>query len=280
MKAAEQLLAQGKDLSDISKDDLAAQTAAVRKQDEMKSRMDKLKAVFGAFGTTIMTALAPIGEILIGSLLTLGKLLLPPFQLLGKVLSLAFRPILFIFRMGQKLLSPIIEAFGDIGNRLNPVFDKMNEIFDEVEATVGPVLEFVGGLLFEVFGLVGSVVGFLVDGFMLLYDYVISPIISVISSIGSFLGFGGDDEEPVAMAKGGVVSSPTNAIIGEAGPEAVIPLDRMGGMGSDAVVSAIQTLGNEIKNLQIRIDMDGRAVAAGVSKVVQRDTSNKFNQPV
>ena len=120
----------------------------------------------------------------------------------------------------------------------------------------------------------------MVDGFMLLYDYVIAPIISVISSIGSFLGFGGDDEEPVAMAKGGVVSSPTNAIIGEAGPEAVIPLDRMGGMGSDAVVSAIQTLGNEIKNLQIRIDMDGRAVAAGVSKVVQRDTSNKFNQPV
>jgi hypothetical protein len=33
------------------------------------------------------------------------------------------------------------------------------------------------------------------------------------------------------MATGGVVNSPTMALIGEAGPEAVIPLDRMGSMG-------------------------------------------------
>ena len=32
---------------------------------------------------------------------------------------------------------------------------------------------------------------------------------------------------PLAMAKGGVVTRPTNAIIGEAGPEAVIPLNSM-----------------------------------------------------
>lgn len=37
---------------------------------------------------------------------------------------------------------------------------------------------------------------------------------------------------PTSMAKGGVVTSPTNAIIGEAGPEAVIPLSQMGGMSS------------------------------------------------
>jgi ElaB/YqjD/DUF883 family membrane-anchored ribosome-binding protein len=35
-----------------------------------------------------------------------------------------------------------------------------------------------------------------------------------------------------AMAAGGVVTSPTLALIGEAGPEAVIPLSRMGDMGS------------------------------------------------
>jgi phage-related minor tail protein len=34
-----------------------------------------------------------------------------------------------------------------------------------------------------------------------------------------------------AMANGGIVTSPTLALIGEAGPEAVIPLDRAGGMG-------------------------------------------------
>jgi hypothetical protein len=34
-----------------------------------------------------------------------------------------------------------------------------------------------------------------------------------------------------AMANGGIVTGPTLALIGEAGPEAVVPLDRMGGMG-------------------------------------------------
>jgi hypothetical protein len=34
-----------------------------------------------------------------------------------------------------------------------------------------------------------------------------------------------------AMATGGIVTSPTLALIGEAGPEAVVPLSKMGGMG-------------------------------------------------
>ena len=38
-----------------------------------------------------------------------------------------------------------------------------------------------------------------------------------------------------AMAQGGIVSSPTLALIGEAGPEAVVPLDRMGSMGGNTV---------------------------------------------
>jgi hypothetical protein len=37
------------------------------------------------------------------------------------------------------------------------------------------------------------------------------------------------------MAAGGVVSGPTLALIGEAGPEAVIPLDRMGSMGGNVI---------------------------------------------
>ena len=37
------------------------------------------------------------------------------------------------------------------------------------------------------------------------------------------------------MAAGGVVTGPTLALIGEAGPEAVIPLDRAGGMGGNVV---------------------------------------------
>lgn len=43
-------------------------------------------------------------------------------------------------------------------------------------------------------------------------------------------GTGGGIRVP-AMANGGIVTSPTLALIGEAGPEAVVPLNRAGGMG-------------------------------------------------
>jgi hypothetical protein len=40
-----------------------------------------------------------------------------------------------------------------------------------------------------------------------------------------------------AMANGGIVNGPTLALIGEAGPEAVVPLDRAGGMGTNVTIN-------------------------------------------
>jgi hypothetical protein len=39
------------------------------------------------------------------------------------------------------------------------------------------------------------------------------------------------------LATGGIVTSPTLSLIGEAGPEAVIPLSKMGSMGSNITVN-------------------------------------------
>ena len=43
--------------------------------------------------------------------------------------------------------------------------------------------------------------------------------------------------DPLALAGGGIVTRPTFALIGEAGPEAIIPLGRGGGVGSTIVVN-------------------------------------------
>jgi hypothetical protein len=67
-----------------------------------------------------------------------------------------------------------------------------------------------------------------------------------------------------AMASGGVVTSPTFALIGEAGPEAVIPLDKMSGMGGgvtinvnggdpNAVVQALRTYMRQNGSVPIKI---------------------------
>jgi hypothetical protein len=65
-----------------------------------------------------------------------------------------------------------------------------------------------------------------------------------------------------AMANGGIVTGPTLALIGEAGPEAVVPLDRAGGMGGvtinvnggdpEAVVNALRRYMNRYGNIPIR----------------------------
>jgi hypothetical protein len=68
------------------------------------------------------------------------------------------------------------------------------------------------------------------------------------------------------LAAGGIVTSPTLAMIGEAGPEAVIPLNRMGQMGGgnnvtinvsggdpNAVVQALRTYMRQNGSVPIRV---------------------------
>ena len=48
----------------------------------------------------------------------------------------------------------------------------------------------------------------------------------------------------------------------------------MGGGGGGAVVSAIEKLGADIRALQVVVNMDGKKVSDGVSKVVSRNQTN------
>ena len=55
-------------------------------------------------------------------------------------------------------------------------------------------------------------------------------------------GIGGKGWSAPRMAKGGIVTGPTVALIGEAGPEAVIPLGRGGGLGLGSVTINVYAL--------------------------------------
>ena len=64
-----------------------------------------------------------------------------------------------------------------------------------------------------------------------------------------------------AMATGGIVTSPTLALIGEAGPEAVIPLSKAGGMGMNITVNA---------GLVSTPDQIGQDIIAAIQKAQRR----------
>jgi SLT domain-containing protein len=63
------------------------------------------------------------------------------------------------------------------------------------------------------------------------------------------------------MATGGIVTSPTLALIGEAGPEAVIPLSKAGGMGMNITVNA---------GLVATPDQVGQDIIAAIQKAQRR----------
>ena len=63
----------------------------------------------------------------------------------------------------------------------------------------------------------------------------------------------------VEMAEGGIVSGPTNALIGEAGPEAVIPLGPNKEMNVAGVTRMINLL-EKIVEKDTNVYMDGNKV--------------------
>ena len=107
----------------------------------------------------------------------------------------------------------VIAAVGIVAMAV--AFNKLADSMEKINKVGGIAARVIGGLLFPVVGLVAN----------------------ILKGAGDFLS--GDDtpSSPSAgieipkMATGGIVNGPTLAMIGEAGPEAVIPLSRMGQMG-------------------------------------------------
>jgi hypothetical protein len=98
-----------------------------------------------------------------------------------------------------------------------------------IEAVVGKIVDGIKGFV----GLIKSEI----NGLISLVNMAIRAIDSIHVKIPSWVPLIGGSEFGVnipqipMLAEGGIVTSPTLAMIGEAGSEAVIPLSKMGGMG-------------------------------------------------
>jgi len=72
---------------------------------------------------------------------------------------------------------------------------------------------------------------------------------------------------PISFAKGGVVTGPTNAVIGDAGPEAVIPLENSELVREmKAMRQATQQLLEVMSSQKTSINLDGRVLAEATAK--------------
>jgi hypothetical protein len=93
----------------------------------------------------------------------------------------------------------------------------------------------IGGLAARVLGAVFGGPAGAISSLLKISDAIYGAILPGSNSPSGSSGLRGDLMKELkgipAMANGGIVTGPTLALIGEAGPEAVIPLDRAGAMG-------------------------------------------------
>jgi len=108
-------------------------------------------------------------------------------------------------------------------------FNKLADAMDKINKIGGLAARFLGGLVFPIVGQVAN----------------------ILKGAGNFIN--SDDKpnpsKPIVipkMATGGIVNQPTLAMIGEAGPEAVIPLSRMGQMGGGINITVNTGVGDPV----------------------------------
>lgn len=86
-----------------------------------------------------------------------------------------------------------------------------------------------------------SIVSTAKSALSLIVNFFIDALNSIIKFINGITGMAGVKPMAmmghVALAQGGVVSKPTMALIGESGPEAVVPLSQIGSMGGNITVN-------------------------------------------
>ena len=190
---------------------------------DFKDSLTKLQGAFSGLMKEIGQALMPVLDALIPVLIDLVKSL--PLDEIAKLVKTLLPPLVLLF---TDLLAaiPLVKFVELISKVMKPLM----VILTAVMSIASPLLRLLEPIL---------------DILMLILD-VLTPIIEAITwitreagklldkGIGKVVGWvggllGGNKGE-VGMQKGGIVTGPTRALIGEAGPEAVIPL-RGGGIG-------------------------------------------------
>jgi phage-related protein len=211
--------------------------------DAFLSVLDALLPVF----LDLIDAIMPIVNALLPVLLDLILQLAPIFvTLIEKMLPMVERvlPLLIGF---LEFLTPILVWLAELlGVILVGAVDFLIKGFEKAQEFFGKFGVFFENIWIGLQIIFATVINGLIEGFEKFVNFFIKGfnfIIQGINMVRRELGkeefkligeveFGRMDVPKLKpMAVGGIVTGPTAALIGEAGPEAVIPLDRFGSMG-------------------------------------------------
>ena len=161
--------------------------------------------------------------------------------------NLVWQVIEFIVDLFIKLPTRIYNASKKLVSKFNSIVSDFtvylfNKILDLILAIPEQIAEFISGIAEDILTIGKRVGGWIIDGLISAVKAaagaVLQAVKSIIPDVGSLVSgvagsIGGAIKGLIpGLASGGIVTRPTLAVVGEAGPEAVIPLNQAGGMGT------------------------------------------------
>jgi hypothetical protein len=244
----------------------AAAEAALTTEGKMKN----LSIQFGEAKESIGAALIPAVETLLGLLIPLAnwaqensKVFLIVAGVIGGVAAAVlaanaamkvYQATLVIVKAAQFALNlvmaanpitlvvlaigALVAAFVLAYQKSETFRDAVNGLFGAIKTGVVASVEFIKGYLETVMGFYKSIF----NGIATLWNNTIGKLsFTVPSWVPGFGGKGFSVPKIPMLAEGGIVTGPTLAMIGEKGPEAVVPLNR-GNIGGNITVNVYSTL--------------------------------------
>lgn len=120
------------------------------------------------------------------------------------------------------------------------------------------------------------------EGLLAVLRAIVSPLNGMIKALNKIKNnlpvvSGLPDIPTVAFAKGGIVSRATLGLVGEAGPEAIAPLDKLQGFVTNAVLTAMKLQGNQGGSADIVLNLDGKQFARIVKPFLDRENKRVGN---
>lgn len=147
---------------------------------------------------------------------------------------MAANPIVLVVIAIMALVAALVLAY----NKSEAFRNVVNGLFDAIQTGVTASVDFIKGYLNTVLGFYKTIF----NGIATLWNSTIGKLSFEVPSWVPGLGGKGFSVPKIPMlADGGIVTGPTLAMLGERGPEAVIPLNR-GGVGGNITVNVYSTL--------------------------------------
>lgn len=304
LAAANDLIASGKDIANVSEADLEAQTERLAKQQKMQDAMGQLNNSMSAIGTAFQDLFAPMASMFLIGLSQVAKflagVLVPTLNFIGSLIKTVFSPIGYLVGTVKALVE---DGFGGMVKKLQ----EMGPVMATIVGLVGTlaaiwVISILPTVIATVASLAIGLLGALFTGIAAVWTFAAGLITSAIAAISTMsaltLGIGAiaivggiaagaaamnsqtegattkaeSVQDGVISPGGNVIStSPDDFLIATKNPSALADtVSQGGGSSMEGVIAELRELKAAfMANRNVYID--GQAVTSKVASVASKN---------